>query len=278
MPIITIFGGTFGDDEEHARNVATKLGCQFVSREIFVAASQRCQVPEAKLNDIVEKEPHWWKRWHENLRPYRIALQAAMSEAALAEKLVYLGHVGHGLLPGIRHVLRVLLTAPMEYRIEQVCKRRGLDAKAARRFIDHVEKARTRRLMALFDSDWRDPGQYALILNMAQMSSVAAENMIAHAANLMDYQPTAESRQALGDWALTAKVQAHLLTDPRLRDVNVSVQAKQGEVTLAGLLPQAVTEYDVRHLVEGIPGVKNIMSDFVSIPSRGLRSASGRQL
>jgi len=278
MPIITIFGGTFGDDEEHARNVATKLGCQFVSREIFVAASQRCQVPEAKLNDIVEKEPHWWKRWHENLRPYRIALQAAMSEAARAENLVYLGHVGHGLLPSIRHVLRVLLTAPMDYRIEQVRKRRGLDAKAARRYIDHVEKARTRRLMALFGSDWSDPGQYALILNTAQMSSVAAENMIAHAANLMDYQPTAESRQALGDWALTAKVQAHLLTDPRLRDVNVSVQAKQGEVTLAGLLPQSVTEYDVRHIVEGIPGVKNIMSDFVSIPSRGPRSASGRQL
>jgi hypothetical protein len=52
VPIITIFGGTFGDDEELARNVATKLGCQFVSREIFVAASQRCIAPEARLNDI----------------------------------------------------------------------------------------------------------------------------------------------------------------------------------------------------------------------------------
>jgi hypothetical protein len=31
-------------------------------------ASQRCEVPEAKLNDIVEKEPHWWERWQENLR------------------------------------------------------------------------------------------------------------------------------------------------------------------------------------------------------------------
>jgi cytidylate kinase len=271
MPIITIFSGTFGDDEELARNVATKLGCQFVSREILVAASQRCEVPEAKLNDIIEKEPHWWERWHENLRPYRIALQAAMSEAALAENLVYVGHVGHGLLPGIRHVLRTLLTAPMEYRIEQVRKRHGLEAKAARRYIDHVEKARTRRLMALFGSDWRDPAQYALILNMAQMSSTAAENMIAQAANLMDYQATAESRQALGDLALTAKVEAQLLTGPKLRDVNVSVQAKQGQVTLAGLLPESVSEYEVRRMVEAIPGVKNVISDFVSLRSRALR-------
>jgi cytidylate kinase len=237
MPIITIFGGTFGDDEELARNVATKLGCQFVSREIFVTASQCCEVPEAKLNDIVEKEPHWWKRWHENLRPYRIALQAAMSEAALAENLVYSGHVGHGLLLGIRHVLRALLTAPMEYRIEQVRKRQGLAPKAARHYIDHVEKARTRRLMALFGSDWRDPGQYALILNMAQMSSAAAENTIAHAAHLMDYQPTAESRQALGDLALAAKVQTHLLTSSRARDVNVSVAEVFNKLVGARPLP-----------------------------------------
>jgi osmotically-inducible protein OsmY len=125
--------------------------------------------------------------------------------------------------------------------------------------------------MALFGSDWCDPGQYALILNMAQMSSVAAENTIAHAANLLDYQATAESRQALEDLALTARVQAHLLTDPRLRDVNISVQAKQGDVTLAGLLPQSASEYEVRRIVDGIPGVKNVMSDFVSLRSRALR-------
>jgi cytidylate kinase len=268
MPIVTIFGGTFGDEEALARNVAAKLGCQFVSREVFVAASQRCNVAEAKLNDIVEKAPHWWNRWHENLASYRIALKAAMSEVALVENLVYLGHVGHGLLPGIRHVLRVLLTAPMDYRVEQVRSRQGLDPRAARRYIDHVEKARTRRLMALFGADWRDPGQYALILNMAQMSSAGAENMISQAAKLMDYQATAASRQALADLALAAKVEAALLLHPQLRNVNISVTAQQGEITLAGLLPQSVSEYEVRHIVEQTPGVKDVISDFVSMRNR----------
>jgi cytidylate kinase len=275
MAIITIFGGTFGHDEELARNIAAKLNCRFVSREIFVSASQRCGVPESKLSDLVEKEPHWWKRWNENLRVYRIALQAAMGEAALAENLVYSGHVGHGLLPGIRHVLRVLLTAPMDYRIEQVRERQGLEAKAARRYIDHVEKARTRRLMALFGSDWRNPEQYALILNLAQISSVAAENMVVHASRLMDYQPTAESRQALEDLALTARVQACLLTDTRLRNVDVGVQTTQGEVRLTGLLPRSVSEYEVRRMIEGIPGVKNVLSNFVSMPGRTPRSSVG---
>ena len=186
MPIITIFGGTFGDDEELARNVAAKLGCQFVSREIFVAASQRADVPEAKLSDIVEKEPHWWERWHENLRPYQIALQAAVSGRARRESC----------LPGTcrawvasRHPScpECCSRRPWSIASEQVSKRR-VRPKGGAPLYRSCRKARTRRLMALFGSDWCDPGQYALILNMAQMSSVAAENMIAHAANLLDYQ------------------------------------------------------------------------------------------
>jgi len=128
MAIVTIFGGTFGDDEALAQNLALTLGYAYIGRDVLVKARRRCAIPEAQLNDILDKEPRWWARWQENLRPYRIALQASMSEAALAENLVYYGHVGHGLLPGIRHVVRVLLTAPIELRIEHVRARRGLAA------------------------------------------------------------------------------------------------------------------------------------------------------
>jgi cytidylate kinase len=270
MPVITLFGGTFGDDEQIARGVARALEYPFAGREILLAASQRCEVPEAKLSDVLEKEPHWWARWQENLRPYQIALQAAMTEAALAENIVYHGHVGHGLLPGIRHVLRVLLTAPMDYRIAQVRERQGLDAKAARHYIEHVEKARARRLMALFGADWRDPGQYALILNLAQMSAASAQQTIAQAAKLSEYQATAESRQHLADLALTAKIQAYLLTYPGLRKANIQVDARQGAVRLSGIVSPAVLEEDVRSAVAMMPGVQEVTVNFVSISSTEL--------
>jgi cytidylate kinase len=270
MAIVTIFGGTFGDDEELARNVAAQLGWSFIGRDLFVAASGRCDVPEAKLNDLVEKEPKWWERWQENLKPYRVALQAAMSEAALVENLVYYGHVGPWLLPGIRHVLRVLLTAPSELRVELVRVRQGLDDKAARRYIDQVEKAHTRRLMALFGTDWRDPGQYGLVLNRAQMSSVAAENTIVAAAKLMDFQATMESRRELENLALSTKVQAQLLTFPRLRNLDINIRASGGELILSGVLPTSVQEMEVRNVVEKIPGVKKVVTDFISIPSSAL--------
>ena len=120
MPIVTIYQGASTGGEQLAKSVAGALGYRCVSREVLVEASQRYAVPEAKLNEILEKEPTWWKRWLENLRPYRIALQAAMCEVAKEGNIVYHGHMGHELLPGIRHVLKVLLTTPVEFRVQQV--------------------------------------------------------------------------------------------------------------------------------------------------------------
>jgi hypothetical protein len=69
MAIVTIFGGTFGDDEEIARKVATTLGSLFVSRYILADAARRAEVAEAKLDNLIEKEPRWWEGWQENLEP-----------------------------------------------------------------------------------------------------------------------------------------------------------------------------------------------------------------
>jgi len=127
-----------------------------------------------------------------------------MCEAALADNLVYNGHIGHALLPNISHVLRVLITAPLEYRLDRVRVRQGLDPKAACHYIDRVERARTRRLKALFSLDWQDPGPYALVVNLAQMSVSSAVTTITGAARLDDYQSTVDSARALADLALTA--------------------------------------------------------------------------
>ena len=75
MPIITIYQGASGEGQELAETVAQDLGYRCVGREVLVEASRRYGIPEAKLNEIVEKGPHWWERLLQDLRPYRIALQ-----------------------------------------------------------------------------------------------------------------------------------------------------------------------------------------------------------
>ena len=262
MAIITIYRGAFASGEALAESVARTLGYRCVSREVLLEASQRYAIPEAKLNEILDREPHWWERCLENMQPYRIALQAALCEVSQGGNLVYHGHMGHELLPGIRHVLKVLLTAPMEFRIKQVRAQQGLDKAAARRYIDQVDAARTRRLLALFGTDWRDPSRYDLALNMGQMSLDVATHLIVEVVRHEDYRPTAASEQDFQNLSLAVRVQAELMMSPRLRNFNV--RAEQGQVHVEGVLTQSVSEQEIIRLIERVPGVAKVVTDIKS--------------
>jgi len=263
MPIITIYRGAFLGGEQVAQYVAQSLDYQCVGREVLVEASRGYGIPAAKLNEIFEREPHWWEDWQQNLRPYRIALQAAICDLAQEGNLVYHGHIGHELLPGIRHVLRVLLTAPLEFRIEQVRIRQGLDEAGALRYIDHVDRARTRRLTVLFGFDWRDPSRYDLVLNLAQMSLEAAGHVIVELARFREYQPTAASKQDFQNLTLTTRVQTAIMMSPRYRNLRINVQAERGKVRVSGVLARSVSRGEIIRLLLGVPGVTNVVTDLI---------------
>jgi cytidylate kinase len=268
MPIITIYQGASGEGQELAETVAKALGYRCVGREVLVAASRRYGIPEAKLNDIVEKGPHWWERLVRDLRPYKIALQATLCELARDGKIVYHGHLGHELLSGIGHVLKVLLTAPIEFRIEQIRARQNVTEAAARHYIEEVDKARGRRLIAMFGADWRDPNRYDLILNMSKMSREGAKRMIIEAAKLEEYQPTSASNQAFDDLALGSRVLATLFAS----DVQVSaleVRADAGHIHVKGRVDEGM-ESEIVRLVENIPGIIEVTSDLYSVPPEGM--------
>jgi cytidylate kinase len=265
MPIITIYQGASGEGQELAETVAAALGCRCVDREVLVEASRRYRIPEARLNEIIEKGPHWWERILQDLRPYRIALQATLCELAHDGNVVYHGHLGHELLAGIGHVLKVLLTAPTEFRVEQVRVRQSLTEVAARHYIEEVDKARSRRLMAMFGTDWRDPNRYDLVLNMSTMSREGAKQVIVEAAKLEEYQPTPLSNQAFNDLALSSRVCATLFASPDVRGSALEVRAEGGHVHVKGRVDQGL-EDEVATLVTNIPGVIEVTTDLYSVP------------
>ena len=263
MPIITIYQGASGSGETLAQQVAQTLDYRCVSREVLREASQRFAIPEAKLNQILEREPNWWERWLENFSPYRIALQSAMCEIAQGGDIVYHGHMGHELLPGIRHVLKIMLSATMEFRIEQVRSRQGLTEVAARKYIEEVDKVRSQRIKALFDTDLHDPSRYDLVLNLERISLEAAKNIIIEVARLEEFKPTASSEQEFQDLTLAARVQGTLVMKPEFRNLGIDVRANNGEVKLSGVLFKWTSEEEITDLVKGVPGVTKVEADLV---------------
>jgi len=146
MAIITISHAAFTGGTSIAEKVAAQLQSRCVNREVLIEASERYGIPEAKFAEILETEGHWWERWLESVRLYRITLQAAMCEVAQGGNIVYHGRAGQELFPGITHVLKVLTVAAMDFRIEQVKARRGMDVERARQFLKELDRVRGRRL------------------------------------------------------------------------------------------------------------------------------------
>lgn len=266
MSIITVAHAAFSGGSAIAEKVASALNYRCVDREVLMEASRRYGIPEAKYTEVLETEGRWWERWLESLRLYRITLQAAMCEVAQGGKLVYYGRAGQELFPGVRHVLKVMIVAPIDYRIQLAKARKGLDEESARQFLKDVDRVRSRRLRALFNVDWQDPVGYDLVLNASRMSTETAAHVITEAARRDEYRPTLESEKAFQDLTVSARVQAALSTSPKTRNVVLNVRSDGGEVNISGILADPELEKEIVRIAKGVTGVTQVVTDIEPPP------------
>lgn len=266
MSIVTIAHAAYSSGGVIADMVAKRMDYRSLDREVLIEASQRYGIPEAKYAEVLEAEGHWWERWRESLRLYRITLQAAMCEVAQGGKLVYHGRAGQQLLPGVRHVVHVLIVAPMDYRVEQVRAQKGLDGENARNFLRELDRVRGRRFRALFNDDWQDPVGYDLVLNSARFTAEGATSTIVAAIARDEFQPSADSLKGFQDLTTTARVQAALITAPKTRNVVLTVRSDGGRVNISGVLADTELETEIIRIAKGVTGVTEIVTDIEPPP------------
>jgi cytidylate kinase len=264
MSIITISRGTASGGQALAERVSAKLGWPCLSNEVMVEAAKRYGVPEPELVKAFEKAPTFWEKLTASRRVHLTFVQAAMCEQAQGGNLVYHGHAGHELLPGISHVLNVRLVAPLEYRVGVVMERQRLDRKGALRYINQVDEERTSRMRYLFGIDWRDPSLYDLVLNLQKLSIETASDLVIQAAQWPEFQPTEASRRALNALTLSSRIRAALAAHPHTSALDVGVQVEEDVVTLAGSLPSEEAIREVLTIVEKATDSKPIVNKLVA--------------
>jgi cytidylate kinase len=266
MSVITIAHAAYSGGGAIAEKVASLLNYRSIDREVLIEASKRYGIPEAKYTEVLEAEGHWWERWRESLRLYRITLQAAMCEVVEEDRVVYYGRAGRQLLPAIGHVLKVLVVAPIEYRIEQVRAQKGMDVDNARQYLRELDRVRSRRFRALFNEDWIDPVGQDLVLNGARFSADSGASLIADTVRRPEFQPTAESLKAFQDLATTARVQAALITSSKTRNVVLNVKSDSGKVTVSGILADPELEKEIVRIAQSVKGVSEVATDIEPPP------------
>jgi len=267
MSIIAISRGTFSGGEALATRLAERLGYQCISREMNLeAAAKEYAVPEAELTAAMEKRPPFWHRVIGERTAHLAFVRATLCEQARAGDLVYHGLVGHLLLPGISHVIRVRVIADPELRAKTAMRERNLGEKEALAYIEKVDNERRQWIRFLFDVEWDDPHLYDAVLNLSRMSLATACETVAHLIERDEFKPTAESMKAMQNLALSSHVSAVLARDPRTKDAEVNVAAADGIVTVTGITRSTAVEEAVPAVIRRVEGVKEVRSKIVFIP------------
>jgi cytidylate kinase len=261
MAIITISRGSRSGGQALAEQVAQRLGYRCISREVLVEAAAQYGVPEPMLSQFLEQPPTFWERLTQSRRLYLIFIQAAICELAQPGQLVYHGQVGHLLLKGVDHVMKVRLIAPLEQRITAVMAQEGFSREAAIQFIQRVDEERLRRMHYLFNLDWRDPALYDVVLNLEHMSLETAADVVVYMARHPEYQPTLALEKALQDLTLSCRVKAAVAAHPATIGIEVEVRAEDGVVWVTGVVEFYELEEEIIWVAQRVPGVKEVIAD-----------------
>jgi len=106
--------------------------------------------------------------------------QTAETMLQLAElgSAILIGRAGNIVTAKLPHVLHVRLVAPLDDRIERICRDDHKTPDEARRFCLEEEQARARYLKTYFHADINDALQYHLVINTSRVGCENAARII----------------------------------------------------------------------------------------------------
>jgi hypothetical protein len=104
-----------------------------------------------------------------------------MLKLASIGSVILIGRGGNIITTKVPHTLRVRLVAPIEDRIERICREDHKSPSDARQFCIEEELARTRYLKTYFNADINDPLHYDLIINTNRLGCDDVAHLIGHA-------------------------------------------------------------------------------------------------
>jgi cytidylate kinase len=257
MGIIAITRGYYSSGNEIAEKVAQKLGYGCISREIILEASKEFNIPELSLIHAFEDPPSILDRFTGGKKKYIGFTRSTLLKHLLKDNVVYHGFAGHFFVDGVSHLLKVLITANLEYRIPIVMERDNVSRKEASRFSKKIDDQRRKWGQKLYGIDSWDPSLYDLVLRIDKVMVWDAVDTICRIARLKQFQTSPESKREMEDLALTIKVK-NFLMDLKPK-VDVYIKRKLAYlVTDAQLSQESEVVNKMGEIMKMLPELKGI--------------------
>jgi len=262
MAIITITRGAQSGGRKLAHRLAEKLGYSCLSREVVTTCARKYNIPEKDLYDKLIEAPSRWRKLSKEHTRYLTYIQCSLIDAAMQDNVIYHGYAGQLFLRGVSHALKVRLEAPLSDRVRAEMQEYHKDYEEALEYIKKVDAQRDRWVKFLYGEDWHDPSLYDLSINLKSISTDAACEMIALVIGSDQYKTTEKSLRRLHDLSLECEVKAAIVSDDKIWDQAISVDAYNSVVTLRGTVKNKKTRDAI---VDAASKVKNVADCKVEI-------------
>jgi cytidylate kinase len=165
MAIITVSRELAALGEETAREIAKILDYRLVRKDVLEERMQSFGAEAKDIKKYDERKSSFFASLSNDRDGYLHYLQAALFAEAEEGNCVIVGRGANIILKKLPALLSVFLSAGSDVRIERVKSYFQCDERRAAQIIDRSDKDRGGFHRSVFDTDWRNPGNYHLSFN-----------------------------------------------------------------------------------------------------------------
>lgn len=229
LRIITISTDRYTKGKEIAQKIAQKMGYECVSREVILSAAKEFGVPEMKLLRAIKDTPTIRDMFSRERQQYMAYIKAIVADYMLKHNIVYHGRVGHLIIQGVSHVLKVRIIANLEDRLRIEMERENVSEEKARKIISALDEQQKKWGEAVYGIDVTNPIFYDLIINVGHIDANDIEDAvetIINTAGHKKFQPNTYSINCMKNIALSCRVRAALID----KDPGIEVKSHKGNV------------------------------------------------
>jgi two-component system, OmpR family, response regulator CpxR len=260
MSIITIYSGIFCNQDPVIETLLTRTGYQrMVDADIVTKAANHSGMAGSKISRAFSGKPSVFNSFtHEKERAIAY-LRLAMAEVVAGEdNFLFLGYSAQLIPREVGHCLHLCLIADLKFRLAQAKKEQGLAESEALKIIRHEDEDRSVWIDAIFQKkDPWDPSLYDITIPTDKLGPEEIVPLVEKNLHRDIVRPSAESRQAAGDFLLAAQVGVALAGEGHA----VGVRARQGLITLTinkNVLMLSRLEDELRSIASRVPGVQQV--------------------
>lgn len=259
MPVIALTQEMGSLAKDVAIALAERLNLTMMRHEVLEHVADKMHVPRSLISRLREGKAGTFEKLKADRDSMAVYTAEEVLEFAARGDVILRGWGATMLLRPVPHVACVRITRPFAQRVEWLMHHLDTDdhdfAAAEVKRSDHAHAV---RMHELFGVTWGDPLLYDMVLNTERLSIDSCVQQVTDLLGRPEFAETDASRALLAGMALRAHIRSALRLDEHTRHVDVTIDCRDGRVTLSGIVVSAEERAATERVAAAVPGVREV--------------------